>query len=167
MAEETCVNGCRSNTDSARERGGASLYGSLKWHPSSSACSIYSAINQRRVKQVTKGETSLVRLRLDKEIRPIRSSLDDEHDSGDDDDDDDDVAAAGPQGSHKICKDAPREVASALISAWTPLLLMAFSNADVLDAGNGKRMDKESKLVINVIKVMGSKGDYYRSDRPK
>ncbi len=119
-------------TDSAREMGGATLYGSLKWHPSSSACSIYSAINQRRVKQVTKGETSLVRLRLDKEIRPIRSSLDDEHDIGDDDDDV--VVGDGPQGSHKICKDAPREVASALISAWTPLLLIAFSNADVLDA---------------------------------
>jgi type VI protein secretion system component VasF len=40
----------------------------------------------------------------------------------------------GPQGSHKICKDAPREVANALISAWTPLLLMASNSAVVLDA---------------------------------
>jgi hypothetical protein len=73
----------------------------------------------------------LLRFRLDKEMRPIRSSLDEDINvvviaaAGDD----------GPQGSHKICKDAPREVANALISAWTPLLLMASNRAIVLEAG--------------------------------
>jgi hypothetical protein len=52
---------------------------------------------------------------LDKEMRPIRSSLDEDINAVDVV-----VVAAGddgPQGSHKICKDAPREVANALISA--------------------------------------------------
>jgi hypothetical protein len=66
-------------------------------------------------------------------MRPIRSSLDEDINvvdvvvvaaAGDD----------GPQGSHKICKDAPREVANALISAWTPLLLITSNRAAVLDA---------------------------------
>ena len=62
----------------------------------------------------------------------MRSSLDDDINAVDVV-----VVAAGddgPQGSHKICKDAPREVANALISAWTPLLLMASNRAVVLDA---------------------------------
>lgn len=64
-------------------------------------------------------------------MRPIRSSLDEDINAVDVV-----VVAAGddgPQGSHKICKDAPREVANALISAWTPLLL-ASNRAVVLDA---------------------------------
>lgn len=67
-------------------------------------------------------------------MRPIRSSLDEDINAVDVV-----VVAAGddgPQGSHKICKDAPREVANALISAWTPLLLMASNSAVVLDAAD-------------------------------
>lgn len=70
-------------------------------------------------------------------MRPIRSSLDEDINAVDVV-----VVAAGddgPQGSHKICKDAPREVANALISAWTPLLLMASNSAVVLDAAETRK----------------------------
>lgn len=189
-----------------REKGGATLYGSLKWHPSSSACSIYSAINQReprrpatrsqkRTKQVAKSgkeerkengerktpeskkkkkkkqerqmqakarKTSFVRFRLASEMRPIRSSLDDDHDNnGDDVGDgggDDDVVVvlviAGPQGSHKICKEAPRQVANALISSWTRLLLMAFNKAVVLDATRSTKIKEWSALVLLSVVVV-------------
>ena len=53
-----------------------------------------------------------VRFRLEREMRPVRSSLDD--DNGDDDDE---VVADGLQGSNKSSREAPRKLANAVISA--------------------------------------------------